>query len=171
MNKLAILFGFTFLCSCEALPTSMPEFDDAIFSLDLSYEEAEHGDDSNGTSTEITIRDNKLNYHWEYWGYHPSEDYEREREFTLDLTDEEFVEIKKLIEESGMWTEVDETQDTGDIGDSIDIDLHMKDGSQTITSQLYGMEWQLSTKEGNIENLEFVDGIQDFIYSVKKMGE
>lgn len=145
------------------MTNSLTGFDETNFSMDLSFDEVEYGDDGNGSSTKITIRDKTLNYGWTYSGYHPSEELERERSFTITLSDAELAEIQRLIEEAGMWREVNETQEIGDIGQSIEISLLMQDGSRSVQSYLYGMEWQLSTREGNIENRDFMNEVQVFI--------
>lgn len=158
MKKLLLCLAL--LTACSSTPA---ELESADFGIDLSYSESEHGDDSNGESIEISVRDHQVIYTWEYWGYHPSENYEREETMKGKLSDEELEELKDSIEALGLWEAHTEEQETGYIGDSLEITLEMRDDEKTVSSHVDGMTWALETREGNIENTDYVETIDDLM--------
>lgn len=169
--KKFLLLGTLLLISCQAPSTSELtgfELDPAAeFTLEIRLIEEESSEDANGTETKFLVSDNKLNYSWSYWGYHPDNDFERSKVQDVSLTDSELEELKALIESEGLWKSVNEEKDSSDLGDSLTIEFVAEDSEHSVTSFVSGMDWMLSTKEGNIENTDFVESVGTVVSFLK----
>lgn len=159
MKKLFVLAILSlFMTSCSGAPAQMPDF-----SLEIIYQEEESSDDSNGQGVSISLADNHVTYEWDYWGYHPNEDFDTHDYHKLTLTDEELEELKLLLIEKNLWQEVYEDKASNLMGDSLYVEFFAAEGPEAVMSTVSGMTWSLEEREGNIESLEFVEAVDDVI--------
>lgn len=157
-----LILSLALFAGCNSLTLQSPDF-----TLELVYFEQESSEDSNGTETIVSIIDNKVTCNWSYWGYHPSEDFERNKVQTLTLDDAELTELKALLVAENLWTEVNEEKESNGDGDSLTVTLFVSEEDQTVSSKVKGMEWLLETKAGNIENLEFLNSVSRVLYFIE----
>jgi hypothetical protein len=164
MKKIFVLVvSIAFLSACSSLTVE----DKADFTLEIHYSEEESSEDSNGVSTDIFISDNELTYDWEYNGYHPNEDFVTNINKSIILTPEELTELKLTIEAAELWDEVIEDQINNEMGDSIDLSFSINEAERSVNSEISGMTWSLETKDGNIDNLDYLDSVEDVIYLIE----
>lgn len=84
--------------------------DNSYFCLNLSYANEEQSEDTNSTTETLNIVGHDVLYTWTYDGYHPDDEFERIREVSFTLTDDDYEALLNLIQGSELLTSVEETQ-------------------------------------------------------------
>lgn len=159
MKYIQVLLLSLFLTSCG----SPALVEDANFLLEIVYQEEESSEDSNGQGVSISIVDNRVMYSWDYWGYHPNDDFETHKSEKMNLSDEDLQSLKVLISEKNLWTPIHEDQPSNLMGDSLYVEFFASDKEQEVMSSVSGMTWTFEDREGNLKELEFVDSVDDLI--------
>lgn len=134
MNKFSVptlgLFGFLSLVGCAPQPD---------FHVDLTLVDEEVSEDSNSVTETLVIDGYKGSYHWVYDGYHPSDDFDTDREYDFRLSDEDLQMLTLLIRENGLLVPREETVPTEDWWRGFEVTWDITLDGQNATGHVLGV--------------------------------
>ncbi len=161
MKKLFFLFS-----TLLALSGCAPESD---FQVKLTLLDEELGEDSNSQGETLVINGYKGSYHWVYDGYHPDEEWDTDRKYSFELSDEDMHMLTLLIRENGLMVDREATISTGEPWSAFDLTWEMSMGGQSAKGHVVGeaVSWedysQTEDQMGPDESLFAAEVVFDFI--------
>lgn len=171
MNRFAFIFLVLSLLATLG-GCGIGNSDENAFEVELTLISDEISEDSNMVTETLIIEDNSVNYSWFYDGYHPSDDFDRERSFDFELSPEQSASLILYLADKGLTQDLEEVQPAEDMGNLVTLDLTIAEGGETHTIHIKGMSdiWGVGQNGGNIENMATVEAAQDFMTTVKDLG-
>ncbi len=149
-------------CTADFVPVVFEWDDTQEFQLFVRLEHEELSEDANSVTEQVLIEDGHVIYTYDYYGYHPNEDFLADERESFELTDEMHQELLSIIDEYGLDQEVIEKQSIGD-GDAVYVVFKLNQSGDRVESNIQAMTFDLGTREANLENVEYVNGVEEVI--------
>lgn len=127
---LFVSVGLLAITGCTAQPD---------FHVDLTLVDEEVSEDSNSVTETLVIDGYKGTYHWIYEGYHPSDDFDTDREYDFRLSDEDLQTLTLLIRENGLLVPREETVPTEDWWRGFEVTWNITLDGQNATGRVLGV--------------------------------
>lgn len=140
------------------------------FHVSLMVRHSEESEDSNSQQETLEIDGYRGTYTWIYDGYHPDEDFDFDREYSFELTEEELQMLTLLIRENGLMVSREETVSTGEPWSAFDVSWNNSMGEQSANGHVVGepISWDDWDATGHDsfsidESLYAAEAVMDFI--------
>lgn len=161
-SALSLLLFLGASCTSDFVPVVF-EWDDSLdFQLFVRLEHEEMSEDANSETEQVLIEDGHVIYTYDYYGYHPNEDFLADERESFTLTDEQYAELLSIIDEYDLDQEAIEKQDIGD-GDAVYVVFKLNQNGERVESNIQAMTFDLETREANLENDQYVDGVEAIV--------
>ena len=144
---------------------------DNDFALSLTLTSQENSADSNSQTETLDLNSTRGEYTWTYDGYHPSDDFEREKKEHFELTTEQVQSLKFFLTSQGLAQDLKEEAATGELGSSVTMSLELEMAGEKTRIDISGMSAIYGDGNGasNMENFETVEAAQELISTVKDL--
>ena len=129
----------------------------------------EESEDSNSQQETLEIDGYRGTYTWVYDGYHPDEDFDFDREYSFELTEEELQMLTLLIRENGLMVSREETVSSTNPWSAFDVSWNNRMGGQSASGHVVGeaSSWEDYPGEDveapKDESLYAAEQVMDFI--------
>jgi hypothetical protein len=130
--------------------------------LVIQMTEQEFSEDANWTVEELYVNNDRLYYIWEYGGYHPNDDYERERSKRTRLDDHELEALFALAEQEPLSTSLTSEGEVVD-GSHLALRFEYFDGDECVEVIVEGM------KSAHFDDTVELIGHEEVIQAVKQI--
>lgn len=146
------------------------------FRFELALVENKSGRDGHEKKVTVSIHNSFINYSWEYKGYHPNPNMERDKEARVRMNAAQLEKVIQIIEKEDINTEVNEHRSTYSSGLGIDLQVKVYSGKEMVRSQIVGLVAYFRNKNAktNIKSVKYYGGVNylmDYIEEVVKEQE